>query len=540
MQQAQQQIRADVRMVIIAGENHMTKTGKIANLYKLLGKNSKFRHDAGVAFFDQVGETFTVVKGQRGAMGVNMYRRSGEVGLNISEDGQEIYTSMPHVGKEVMRWERHVTVDKDLLTESGGTTAQEEQTEQGQAGFRELGQHPGTLNDRMVEGMWVDPKAGLQAKVVFEERVMDGPLAKYLTDTGFGNLYFGAVAKNIHRLRGNDALEVTFAVLVDSQDPRIALREEDGAITSWRIDPENLDMFQGDEIKLDDKVGSFFYVTLSEVATYHVPAEGYVPQIMEFPEATVNFTPAGKLDAHELSQLFDEDDLQGIVRAIVLHEQTALSRKWTASWVVRYILNEGSEYGHFIIERVRVNDEAEQVGDVYEIKDNVLKLLHHRNLFKQFEGPTFIITPVEYKTAVPERSSSLANLSREVDLSARGRESRGEETRGRGSFPRGLVRETVCGEDTTSRHPRHEEEEQARVHHAKVPTREWIPQQRQYVTVEGDETGEVYIIEDFDMYTRKFVLMMADSLRASRQQQLGKPVSITVEAGRLRPFTLFY
>jgi len=525
-----QQAQPEIRMVIIAGENNMTKTGKVANLFKLLGKVNDYRHDNSVVAFER-DETFIVVKGQRGAMNVNLLKNGMEYGLETGNKGRFIYTAPPFKGKEAMRWERHVARTEDLLTE---TTAPAEESVKGQAGFRALGEHPGTLNDRTVEGLWVDPKIGLQAKVVFEERVMDGPLAKYLTDTGYGNLYFGAVAKNIHRLRGNDAVTVTFAVLVDSKDPRIALREEDGTVTGWRIDPENLDMFQGDEIKLTDDVGSFFYVTLSEVATYHVPAEGYVPQIMEFPEATVNFTPAGKLDAHELSQHFDEDELQEIVRAIVLHEQTALSRKWTASWVVRFILNEGSEHGRFIIERVRVNDEAEQVGDVYEIKDNALKLVHHRNLFKQFEGPTFIITPVEYKSAAPERSASLANLSRELDLGGRGREARGSE------YPRGFVRERLLGDDSVSRHHPAEEEEQARVHHAKVPTREWIPQQRQYVTVEGDESGEVYIIEDFDMYTRKFILKMADSLRAERQKQLGKTDSITVEAGRLRPFTLFY
>lgn len=535
-----QQAKPEVRMVIIAGENNMTKTGKVASMFKLLGTVNDYRHDNSVVAFER-DETFIVVKGQRGAMNVNLLKDGMEYGLETGNKGRFIYTAPPFKGKEAMRWERHVSRTEDLLTEKGNPeNGQEEQGSE--AGFRELGQSASFLTDpeAMAEGMWVDPEIGLQAKVQFPEKLLTMQLGKFVTDIKMGNLYFGAVAKNIHRLRGNDEVSLKFAILAESEEPRVAI-EEDGVLISWRIDPTNLDMFQGDEIS---KLGEHIWVTLSEVATYHVPADEVFPQIIEFEEATANVTPVDKVDANEMAQHFGQGDLREIVRAIMLHEQTALSRKWTASWVVRYILNEGSEHGRFIIERVRVNDEPEQVGDVYEINGNTLKLVHHRNLFKSFEGPTFIITPVEYKSDVPERSNSLAQLGRMHDQGG-GRESRGGERayieRGRGYDNRGLVRERVFGERVNSRQePRHIEEERARVQHQHIPTREWIPQHNQYVTVEGDESGEVYIIQDFDMYTRKFVLKMADSLRAERQKQLGKSDSISVEAGRLRPFTLFY
>lgn len=76
-----------------------------------------------------------------------------------------------------------------------------------------------------------------------------------------------------------------------------------------------------------------------------------------------------------------------------------------------------------------------------------------------------------------------------------------------------------------------------------IPTREWIPQINQFVRIEGE--GEMYILEDFDQYTEMFILRLADSARRERTARLvgasiNKDGFVTVEGGRLRPYTLRY
>lgn len=77
--------------------------------------------------------------------------------------------------------------------------------------------------------------------------------------------------------------------------------------------------------------------------------------------------------------------------------------------------------------------------------------------------------------------------------------------------------------------------------------REWIPQVNQFVLVEGEE--EVFIIDDFDLYTRSFILRIADSARRHRETTLGgsgldsrgdRGGYLRVKGDRMRPFTLQY
>lgn len=77
-----------------------------------------------------------------------------------------------------------------------------------------------------------------------------------------------------------------------------------------------------------------------------------------------------------------------------------------------------------------------------------------------------------------------------------------------------------------------------------VPTREWIPQLNQAVYLEDDPKQEMYYISDFDQYDKKFIITMADSLRATRKKAqavdgIGAS-QVAVDPGRLRPFILFY
>lgn len=82
------------------------------------------------------------------------------------------------------------------------------------------------------------------------------------------------------------------------------------------------------------------------------------------------------------------------------------------------------------------------------------------------------------------------------------------------------------------------------VNHKPVPTREWIPQLNQAVYLEDDPKQEMYYISDFDQYEKKFIITMADSLRAQRKRDQAVEGAggsqVAVEPGRLRPFVLFY
>jgi len=88
-----------------------------------------------------------------------------------------------------------------------------------------------------------------------------------------------------------------------------------------------------------------------------------------------------------------------------------------------------------------------------------------------------------------------------------------------------------------------------------IPSREWIPQLNQYVHIEGDEKKTLYVIADYDQYENKFMLVLADSCRRQREQDLedhgggrnrgglgerGDKGLKAVEPGRLRPMTLRY
>lgn len=77
-----------------------------------------------------------------------------------------------------------------------------------------------------------------------------------------------------------------------------------------------------------------------------------------------------------------------------------------------------------------------------------------------------------------------------------------------------------------------------------VPTREWIPQLNQSVYLEDDPKQELYYISDFDQYEKKFIIVLADSLRAMRKRSQAEDgvgtSQLTVDPARLRPFVLFY
>ncbi|MNZ46457.1 hypothetical protein D3C78_641390 [compost metagenome] len=81
----------------------------------------------------------------------------------------------------------------------------------------------------------------------------------------------------------------------------------------------------------------------------------------------------------------------------------------------------------------------------------------------------------------------------------------------------------------------------------KIPTREWIPQIKQYVHIEGDRT--LYFIADYDQLNNMFLLQLADSARRERDSRIDSRYRdsrqtvdglVPVEPGRLRPFVLFH
>jgi hypothetical protein len=511
---------------ITHGQENMTKSGKIFTIFQLLQKVNAFTNVEGDPVLFQPYEMFRVRRGQRGAMSVELdLGKERYMPLGISEDGKGLVAVDPiNASTILMTWTRtSLEAQHDGLGDPAS---------QGQDKIMQL-----ELGEGPVKTQWVH--GDLSATVIFQNPTDVERFGNFNAEAHYARNVIGVIAHNIEALREPNAFELEFYAIIGlgaEVVPQVIVVGEQE--TLFRLDFESKDMFAvakqpvDPNAKFDEETN--IRIIVSDVKR-NVP-KPVAPKLFDFEEVGAQFVPQSKLEEQELFDLLGADNLEAVIKAILMSETSVLARKWMNSYTIKAITSPQAYAGKLHVERVRTGEHAEGRGDIYhlDIHNNLVLDRHHMDT-KGLEGPVFTLEDLTFKANGRDAGHS----------GRRGDSARGNDRSDARLPPRPPRNDGYPNRaDMEVRLERHADPERP----SRIPTREWIPQINQFVYIEDDAKKEMYFIADYDQYEHKFLLVLADSLRRERAARTttGRPDltnekgQLPVEPGRLRPFVLFH